>query len=60
MLTIAGDYSMPLAARSARTRLRRGLTGGALSGFRENGLMAADDRGIQDVVAGRLRVMIGA
>jgi hypothetical protein len=97
MLTIAGDYSMTLAARSARTRLRRGLTGGVLSGFRENGLMAADDadpghdfqgaagplprrrrpdglhrlrgtararfspdRGIQDVVAGRLRVMIGA
>ncbi len=43
MLTIAGDYSMTVAARSDRTRLRRGLTGGVLSGFRENGLMAADD-----------------
>ena len=51
---------MPLAARPPRTRFRRGPTGGAFSpGFRENGLMATDDRGIQDIVAGRLRVMIG-
>jgi len=54
---------MPLAARPARARLRRGLTGGTLSGFPRNALMATDDAdpgGIRDIVAGRLRVMIGA
>jgi hypothetical protein len=51
---------MPLAARPA-LGLGSGaaLPGARSPGFRENGLMATDDRGIQDIVAGRLRVMIG-
>jgi hypothetical protein len=60
---------MPLAARSPRAGLRRDVAGGPLPpGLRENGLMAmlellapdfSLDLGIQDIVAGRLRFMIG-
>jgi hypothetical protein len=50
---------MPLAARTAPDPGSGPALPGARSpGFRENGLMATDDWGIQDIVAGRLRVMI--
>ena len=51
---------MPLAARPAPDPgSGAALPGRVPRGFRENGLMATDDRGIQDIVADRLRVMIG-
>ena len=51
---------MPLAAQPAPDPGSGAALPGARSpGFRENRLMATYDRGIQDIVTGRLRVMIG-